>query len=170
MLNNLSEQIRECLEHAEDCARKAAEQPNGSRLKQDFLNLEKRWLELSRSFQLGERLTDFTNEANRKVSAPITPFLQGQAFDPETVQAMTNALDVRDARIERPGRRHDPTSCRKDHRIGKARSQNSDRVAFGRDQGIWVISPLLPAAFCGRQILMPLKKAYVQNAGAPPMR
>ena len=26
------------------------------------------------------------------MSAPITPFLQGQAFDPETVQAMTNAL------------------------------------------------------------------------------
>src|SRR5215471_12623633 len=92
MLNTLSEHTRECLQHAEDCARKAAEQPNGSRLKQDFLNLEKRWLELSRSFQLGERLTDFTNEANRKASAPITPFLQGQAFDPETVQAMTNAL------------------------------------------------------------------------------
>src|SRR5215470_10904598 len=92
MLNNLSDQIRECLEHAEDCARRAAEQPDGSRLKQDFLNLEKRWLDLSRSFQLGERLTDFTNEVNRKASASITPFLQGQAFDPETVQAIVNAL------------------------------------------------------------------------------
>ena len=60
-------------------ARKAAEQPDGSRLKQDFLNLEKRWLDLSRSFQLGEQLTDFTNEANRKASERITPFLQGQA-------------------------------------------------------------------------------------------
>ena len=92
MLNNLSEQTRECLQHAEDCARKAAEQPDGSRLKQDFLNLEKRWLDLSRSFQLGEQLTDFTNEANRKASARITPLLQAQAFDPETVQAMANAL------------------------------------------------------------------------------
>ena len=52
MLNNLSEQTRECLQQAEDCARKAAEQPDGSRLKQDFLNLEKRWLDLSRSFHL----------------------------------------------------------------------------------------------------------------------
>jgi len=69
-------------------ARKAAEQPDGSRLKQDFLNLEKRWLDLARSFQLG----DFTNEANRKASERITPFLQGQAFDPETVQAIANAL------------------------------------------------------------------------------
>ena len=50
------------------------------------------WLDLSRGFQLGELPTDFTNEANRKASAPITPFLQDQAFDPETVQAMANAL------------------------------------------------------------------------------
>src|SRR5262249_22151837 len=92
MLNNLSDQIRECLQHAEDCARKAEAQPDGSRLKQDFLNLEKRWLDLSRSFQLGEQLTDFTNEANRKASARITPFLQGQAFDPETLQTIANAL------------------------------------------------------------------------------
>src|SRR5262245_30479354 len=92
MLNNLSDQIRECLQHAEDCARKAAEQPDGARLKQDFLNLEKRWLDLSRSFQLGEQLTEFTNEAMRKASARITPFLQDQAFDPETAQAVANAL------------------------------------------------------------------------------
>src|SRR5215469_12696338 len=50
-------------------ARKAAEQPDGSRLKQDFLNLEKRWLDLARSFQLGEQLTEFTNEAKRNASA-----------------------------------------------------------------------------------------------------
>ena len=92
MLNNLSDQIRECLQHAEDCARKAAEQPDASRLKQDFLNLEKRWLDLSRGFQLGEQLTDFTNEAKRKAGPRITPFVQGKAFDPETVQAMANAL------------------------------------------------------------------------------
>ena len=92
MLNNLSEQIRDCLHHAEDCAREAAAQPNGSSVKQDYLNLEKRWLGLARSFELGEQLTDFTNEAKRRASAPITPFLQGQAFDPETVQAVANAL------------------------------------------------------------------------------
>jgi hypothetical protein len=92
MLNNLSEKIRNCLQHAEECARRAAAEPDGSTLKQDFLNLEKRWLDLSRSFQLGEQLTDFTNEAKRKTSARITPLLQGQAFDPETVQAMAYAL------------------------------------------------------------------------------
>ena len=93
MLNNLSEKIRNCLQHAEDCARRAAAESDGSTLKQDFLNLEKRWLDLSRSFQLGEQLTDFTNEASRrKAGARIIPLLQGQAFDPETVQAMANAL------------------------------------------------------------------------------
>ena len=92
MLNKLSEQIRECLEHAEDCAGKAAAQPDGSPLKQDFLYLEKNWRSLARSFQLGEQLTDFTNETKRQASAPTTPFLRGQAFDPETIEAMGKAF------------------------------------------------------------------------------
>src|SRR5215469_9138967 len=66
VLNNLSEQIRECLQHAEDCARKAAAQscPN---LKQDFLNLEQRWQYLARSYEFTERLTDFSDETKRNV-------------------------------------------------------------------------------------------------------
>ena len=92
MLNKLSEQICECLEHADDCARRAAEQPDGSTLRHDFLYLERNWRSLARSFQLGERLTDFTNETKRQTSAPITPFLRDQAYDLETAQAMANAL------------------------------------------------------------------------------
>jgi hypothetical protein len=60
MLANLSDQIRDCLEHAEECARKAAELPDGSRYRQDFLRLETRWLELARSFEFGESLDSFT--------------------------------------------------------------------------------------------------------------
>jgi hypothetical protein len=92
MLNKLSEQIRECLEHAEHCARSAAAQPDGSALKQDFLNLENNWRSLAQSLQLGEQLTDFTNESSRKSSTSFTPFLRGQAFDPEAVEAMGKAL------------------------------------------------------------------------------
>jgi hypothetical protein len=92
MLNKLNEQVREYLEHAEDCARKAAAQPDGSELKEDFLKLEKNWLSLARSIQLRERLTDFTDETTRTVSEPIIPFLRAQAFDPETVEAMGKAL------------------------------------------------------------------------------
>ena len=59
VLNNLSEQIRECLQHAEECARKAAELPNSSRFRKDFLQLEKRWLELARSIEFGESINTF---------------------------------------------------------------------------------------------------------------
>jgi hypothetical protein len=57
VLNNLSEQIRECLQHAENCARKAAAQTD-PKLKQDFFELEQRWLFLARSYEFTERLTD----------------------------------------------------------------------------------------------------------------
>jgi hypothetical protein len=43
MLNNLSKQIHECLQHADDCARQAAAQTD-PKLKQDFLDMERRWL------------------------------------------------------------------------------------------------------------------------------
>jgi hypothetical protein len=49
VLDNVGEQIRECLEAAENCARMAARLPNSSPFKQDFLNLEQRWLDLARS-------------------------------------------------------------------------------------------------------------------------
>ena len=61
-------------------------------LRQDFLAMEQRWLFLARSFELGERLDDFTHDTARKASTPITPFLRGQAFDPETVEAMAKAF------------------------------------------------------------------------------
>ena len=66
MLNNLSEEIRECLQHAEDCSRKAASQ-SCPKTKQDFLELEQRWLFLARSYEFTERLTDFSGEAKRNV-------------------------------------------------------------------------------------------------------
>jgi hypothetical protein len=92
MLNKLNEQVRECLEHADDCARKAAAHPDGSDLKEDFLKLEKNWRSLAQSIQLGEQSTDFTDETKRRASEPIIPFMRGQAFDPETVEAMGKAL------------------------------------------------------------------------------
>jgi hypothetical protein len=60
VLDNVSKQIRECLEHAGECAQKAAELPNGSPFRQDFLQLEKRWLELARSIEFGESRDTFT--------------------------------------------------------------------------------------------------------------
>jgi hypothetical protein len=47
MLENLSEDVRICLQHAEDCAREAGEQFDPA-LRQDFLDTAKRWLFLAR--------------------------------------------------------------------------------------------------------------------------
>jgi hypothetical protein len=69
VLNNLSEQIRDCLLHAEECARKAAELPNSSRFRQDFLQLEKRWLELARSIEFGESVDRFTKNSRRAAAS-----------------------------------------------------------------------------------------------------
>ena len=68
MLNDLSEQVRECLQHAEECARKAAQQ-HDRQLRQDYLDLQRKWLSLAQSFQTSERLVDFISEARRKSEA-----------------------------------------------------------------------------------------------------
>jgi hypothetical protein len=70
MLNNLSEQIRECLQHAEDCARKAAAQTD-PKLKEDFLDMERRWLFLARSYEFTERISDFSAETKRQAKQSI---------------------------------------------------------------------------------------------------
>ena len=59
MQNNLSEQIRDCYRHAQDCARKAAKQTDPN-LKQDFLVIERRW-----RFLAAQHLTDFSDEKKR---------------------------------------------------------------------------------------------------------
>ena len=56
-VNNLSEQLRECLLHAENCARQAANETNPE-LKVGFLGLERSWLLLARSYE-------FTDQADR---------------------------------------------------------------------------------------------------------
>jgi hypothetical protein len=65
MLANLSEQIRDCLQHAEDCARQADAQTDPT-LKHDFLDTERRWLLLARSYEFTQRLGDFSNETKRQ--------------------------------------------------------------------------------------------------------
>jgi hypothetical protein len=59
VLESLSETIRECYRHAEHCARRAGEQSDPT-LRQDFLDTERRWLMLARSYELTEHLSRFT--------------------------------------------------------------------------------------------------------------
>jgi hypothetical protein len=62
VLNNLSEQVRECLQHAEDCARQAAAQ-TCPKVRADFLDLERRWLALAHSYEFSDRLGDYCGNA-----------------------------------------------------------------------------------------------------------
>ena len=65
MLENLSEILRQCYERAEECARQAQAVQN-KKLRTDYLRLEERWLKLARSYELGQRLKLFINEAARR--------------------------------------------------------------------------------------------------------
>lgn len=59
MLQRLSEQITACYERAAE-ARRQADMAADPELKADYLNMEKRWLALARSYRFTESLGDFT--------------------------------------------------------------------------------------------------------------
>jgi hypothetical protein len=67
MLESVSELICECRQHAEDCAQKAAASTD-PRLKQEFLDMEQRWLRLMRSYEFTERLNDLSDERRKVLS------------------------------------------------------------------------------------------------------
>ena len=54
MLLYESAQVRECVRHAEECARQASQ--TNPKFQQEFLDLERRWLRLARSYEFSERL------------------------------------------------------------------------------------------------------------------
>jgi hypothetical protein len=59
MLQNLSNEIRECYLRAEQCKR-LAEAAFTSSAESDFLAMETRWLSLAHSYELAERLSNYT--------------------------------------------------------------------------------------------------------------
>jgi hypothetical protein len=64
LLENLSEEFRQCYEHAEECASQARATQD-EKLRADYLRLAQAWLKLARSYELWQRLKLFTNEATR---------------------------------------------------------------------------------------------------------
>lgn len=55
MFTNLNEQARECRLHALNCASKAEIQSN-PQLRQDFVQMQRRWLGLASSYEFLDRL------------------------------------------------------------------------------------------------------------------
>ena len=66
MLQNLSQQVRDCLQH-EDCAHRAKIEPDPN-LQRDFLMRERRWLSLARRYQFSEQLDTFSRHNNKRRS------------------------------------------------------------------------------------------------------
>jgi hypothetical protein len=86
VLNCLSEQIRElCYRDAEDCARQAANQTD-PKLKEDFLDTERRWLFLARSYEVTQRLGDFSDETKQQAAKLRTVIpRKGEAHDSDSI-------------------------------------------------------------------------------------
>jgi hypothetical protein len=65
MLQTLNKEIAECYQHAVECRRRAdASSDPGSR--QDFQDMEQRWLQLAHSYEFAERLSNFTEPFRRR--------------------------------------------------------------------------------------------------------
>jgi PleD family two-component response regulator len=108
LLENLSDKIKLCYERAAEAKQRAYEIPDPE-AKADFLNMEKRWLLLARSYEFGERLSDFTRENLRKLALPITFMLHRQApinilivdDNPKSLTVLEAILDNPDYRLVR---------------------------------------------------------------------
>jgi enoyl-CoA hydratase/carnithine racemase len=72
MLQNLSEEIRECLRRAEECRRLYKTALSASVI-QDYLEMEQRWLALARSYDFTERLSRFVEPFSRKTNNKERP-------------------------------------------------------------------------------------------------
>jgi hypothetical protein len=54
-MKKISKEIRDCREHADQCARKA-KLALSRESRDDFLRLQKNWLDLARSYELAEEI------------------------------------------------------------------------------------------------------------------
>ena len=98
MLANLSAEVRECLRHAEDCAERAKIEPSPA-LQRDYIEMERRWLKLARSYQLCERLQAFSaydEQQRRELSDRLEQLKRKLAQDGD------NAFGAAEAKKERP--------------------------------------------------------------------
>jgi hypothetical protein len=75
MLQKLSEQAADCHRRAQE-ARRKADLAADRTVRQDYLDLERRWLKLAESYQFTQRISDFEGEINKGVAVfrpPLPP-------------------------------------------------------------------------------------------------
>ena len=64
-LANLSGEVRECLQRAEQCAARAKIEPNPA-LQRDFIDMELRWLHLARSYRFLDQISIASAEPEKQ--------------------------------------------------------------------------------------------------------
>ena len=67
MLENLSQQIQDCHRHAERARRNAGAARSATE-RDDFLEIERSWLRLARSYEVTAQAATFTKESERRVA------------------------------------------------------------------------------------------------------
>jgi hypothetical protein len=95
VLLRVSEQIRECLDHAADAAARARGEADPER-KAAFLDMERRWMLLVESFRLAEQVQRFIDDGKDHQPPPalsVVRFLPRGVFDDDATHAMGEAFD-----------------------------------------------------------------------------
>jgi hypothetical protein len=72
MLQKLNEEVQECYRHADEC-RQRAEKAFIEKSRQEFLDMERRWLSLAHSYEFAEQLSNYVEpfrNRNRKRPSP----------------------------------------------------------------------------------------------------
>jgi hypothetical protein len=94
MLENLSEQILDCLRRAEESAERARHEPD-SAVRRDFLDMERRWLKLAHSYEFLEQLGLFTSYNNqRRVELSRRLARLNQLLGNSPVEKMENTVET----------------------------------------------------------------------------
>jgi hypothetical protein len=86
MLQTLESEICECYRHAAECTRSAA-QSREPLTKQDFLDMERRWLFLARGYEFADRLWNFAEPSNRRNRKRIQEVAFGAPFGSHSNQS-----------------------------------------------------------------------------------
>ena len=64
MRQTLDSEIRDCYLHAAEC-RRSADQSRDRAARQDFLEMEKRWLRLAGNYEFAEQLSNFSTPVEK---------------------------------------------------------------------------------------------------------
>jgi hypothetical protein len=80
MLRKVSERVADCYHRASECRAKANDAFNEA-ARQEYLDIERRWLMLARSYELSDRVTDYVTEAERRLRVTIPRQSRGLSED-----------------------------------------------------------------------------------------